>query len=317
MHPDCTIERLRDLGIPPKPKSGPLRARRVRARTGTEGVLRVARNELLRISARHLTLQERERRRIAADLHDGLGQSLSLLKMSIDRIAGLLSAGETESAAECLNRLKCKVEDATEELRRIAMNLRPAMLDSLGILDTLSWYLRELKASCPNATIEPDLRVDEADVPRSLRTPIFRIVQEASSNAIRHAGADRIRVGLARRLGALELTIGDNGRGFDPAAQVRRDASNAGLGLRSMKERAELSRGIYELKSAPGSGTEIRVAWPRSPKDAVADRAAGSAPRVRSLREPKPVDPERPEGAAMLRERSASAACLGGVDSHG
>jgi signal transduction histidine kinase len=154
------------------------------------------------------------------------------------------------------------VKSALAELRRISMNLRPSTLDDLGILATLSWYFREFEAACPKMTLDRDIRVKECDVPELLKIAIFRIVQEATSNALKHAKADRIKVSLEDAGGSLELSIEDNGQGFDPdAAASRRDFSH-GLGLQSMKERAELSGGAYEFESAPDQGTRIRVRWP-------------------------------------------------------
>ena len=162
--------------------------------TSTTAALRVTQNELLRLSAQHMSIQEDERRRIAADLHDSLGQSLGLVIASLQNTANLLRQGESEKAAECLDRLNPRARDTLDELRRIAMNLRPATLDSLGILATLSWHLREIETACPGIKIERRFGVDESDVPNCLRTPIFRILQEAGSNAIRHGGADRITI---------------------------------------------------------------------------------------------------------------------------
>jgi len=97
-------------------------------------------------------------------------------------------------------------------VRRIAMNLRPATLDSLGI-STMSWHLREIEAVCPDLTLERNISVEEADVPIFLKTAIFRILQEASSNAIKHAGANRVKVSLGKKRGILELVVEDNGQG--------------------------------------------------------------------------------------------------------
>ncbi|MBI4293082.1 MAG: sensor histidine kinase [Betaproteobacteria bacterium] len=257
----------------------------MRSWTSIEEARRITRNELLRLSAQHLTIQETERRRIAADLHDGIGQSLSLVKLSIDKAAGLLMAGEPEKTAECLDRLKLKVEDVGEELRQIAMNLRPATLDALGIIDTLSWYFREFEAACPNVAIEREVRVSEADVPKCLKTPIFRIFQEASANAIKHAGANRIKVALTKRRGILELTIEDNGRGFESAAAAANDDSTLGLGLQTMRERAELCCGIFELKTAPGKGTRVRVRWPPFLENPGPDRTGSPSRLVRPISE--------------------------------
>ena len=228
----------------------------------TEEALRATQNQLWRLSAQHLTIQESERRRIAADLHDGLGQTLSLVKLSIEEAARSVSAGVSGKVAATLERLAPTVKSALAELRRISMNLRPSTLDDLGILATLSWYFREFEAACPNMDLEHEISVQEADVPNLLKISIFRIVQEATSNALKHARAERIKVCLSGEGGSLALLIEDNGQGFDPAAAASGRDFSHGLGLQSMKERAELSGGDYDFKSAPGQGTRIRVRWP-------------------------------------------------------
>ena len=226
-----------------------------------EEALRATQNELWRLSAQHLTIQESERRRIAVDLHDGLGQTLSLVKLSIEVAARSVSAGGSDKVAATLERLAPTVKSALAELRRVSMNLRPSTLDDLGILATLSWYFREFEEACPNMKLEREISVVEADVPQPLKISIFRIIQEATNNALKHARADRIKVCLGGEGGSLELSIEDNGQGFDPAAAASHRDFSHGLGLQSMKERAELTGGNYEFKSAPGHGARIRVRW--------------------------------------------------------
>ncbi len=234
------------------------------AEARTAAALRDAENELCRRAAQHLNIQEAERQRIAADLHDGLGQSLSLVSVSMVRLSELLDAGNRVQAKAYLKHLNRKIRDAIEDVRRIAMNLRPATLDNLGILATLAWYFREFESAAGGVAVEREIKVSESDIPEALKTPIFRIVQEASNNALKHAGACCIRVRLAKRRGALELRIEDDGRGFDPDAAGAKGDFAGGLGLHSMRERARHSGGNYALESAPGKGTSIRVRWPQS-----------------------------------------------------
>lgn len=228
----------------------------------TEEALRVTQNELWRLSAQHLTIQEGERRRIALDMHDGLGQILSLAKLSIEEAAISVRAGTPERTAKTLEGLAPTVRLALAEVRRISMNLRPATLDDLGIVATLSWYFREFEVTCPNIQLERDISVKESDVPELLKLVIFRIVQEATSNALKHAGADRIKVCLSNECDTIELLIEDTGCGFDPLAAAGQRDFSRGIGLQSMQERAELSGAQYEIHSAPGKGTSICVRWP-------------------------------------------------------
>ena len=222
----------------------------------------LAQNELWRLSAQHLTIQESERRRVAADLHDGLGQSLSLVKLSIEDASRSVRDGAPRKAAATLEHLASSVKSALADLRRMSMNLRPSTLDDLGIIATLSWYFREFEAAYPGITLERDIRVQESDVPELLKVAIFRIVQEATANALKHAAANRILVSLSIEGDALELLIEDTGRGFDLAAATGSRDFSHGLGLQSMRERAELSGASYAIASMPGKGTSVCVRWP-------------------------------------------------------
>ena len=269
----------------------------------TEEALRLTQNELWRLSAQHLTIQESERRRIAVDLHDGLGQTLSLVKLSIEEAARSARDGASGKAAATLDRLAPTVKSALTELRRISMNLRPASLDDLGILATLSWYFREFEVACPNIKLERDISVKESDVAELLKIAIFRIVQEATTNALKHAGADRIKVSLNNEDDALELLIEDTGRGFDLTAVADSSKFDRGLGLQSMKERAELSGASYGIRSAPGEGTSICVRWP-SQQAFERNLEAMPPALIRSVRSLIPPDQQMPE------RLSACIACI-------
>lgn len=219
-------------------------------------------SELQRVSARLLEIQESERRRIAADLHDVLGQSLTMIKISLEESLLSLAGNEPEVAEESLRRLIPRVKDALGEVRRVAMDLRPSILDDLGILATLSWFFRELGTACQGIEIEKNFSVEEKNVPVPLKIMIFRIAQEATSNIVKHANARRIRVSLKESGGALHFSIEDDGIGFDAAEKGNYCPLDNGRGLLSMKERAKLSGGYYELASTAGRGTRISVVWP-------------------------------------------------------
>jgi len=246
-------------------------------------------NELWRLSAQHLTIQESERRRVAADLHDGLGQTLSLVKLSIEDASRSVRDGVSCKTAATLEHLAMSMKSALAELRRMSMNLRPATLDDLGILATLAWYFREFEAACPGIRLERDISVQETDVPELLKIAIFRIVQEATSNALKHAGAKRIKVSLANEGDSLELLIEDTGCGFNLAAVTGSRDFSHGLGLQSMKERAELSGASYRIVSSPGNGTSICVRWP-SQQTFERNLAATSRSATPFMPQPTPAD---------------------------
>jgi signal transduction histidine kinase len=219
--------------------------------------------QLHRLSARLLTIQEDERRRVARDLHDSLGQKLTGVKFLIEASLGAPWPDERRSSMEQLRALIPTLQESVEEVRRISTELRPSILDDLGLLPTIAWHLREFEKRHPDTMVEQRVGVAESEVPDGLRTPIYRILQEASNNVAKHSGATRMVVGLEIAAGRLRLWVQDDGVGLDPEAQVR--GNGGGIGLGSMRERTELSGGSFSLSSAPGDGTTVRADWPLGP----------------------------------------------------
>jgi signal transduction histidine kinase len=227
----------------------------------TEQALRESGEELRRLTGLLVNTQENERRRIALDLHDGLGQSLSMIKLSLEKAARLLDGGATAEAGESLQQVIPRIGEALAEVRRVSTELRPSLLDDLGILPTLSWFFREFEAACGQISVEKAFSIAEHDVPAPLKITLYRILQEATNNIVKHAGASQVRVSLRRSDDELHLLIEDNGCGFDADGLACEEGQCRGLGLVSMKERASLSGGSYRLDSAPGQGTRIAVSW--------------------------------------------------------
>ncbi len=248
-----------------KPEGYTLLGRDISESMRIEAALRITQDKVSRLAAQHLSIQESERRRIATDLHDGLGQTLSLIKLSIDDAARTASSENSGQITSTIERLGLAVKTALSELRRTAMNLRPSTLDHLGIKATLAWHFREFEAASTGIRLERDISIEEADVPDFLKITIYRIVQEAMGNALKHARADTISVSLHSVEGAFELSIEDDGQGFELAEVHKECDFTHGLGLQSMLERAQLSGGDYELASVPGEGTKIHVRWATTP----------------------------------------------------
>ncbi|MDP1832684.1 MAG: PAS domain S-box protein [Geothrix sp.] len=236
-------------------------------RRKAEQALRDSRETLHRLSARLMSAQENERQRVARELHDSIGQSLSAVKFIVERAIDEQGASGGDEQGRTLRTVVPVIQGAVEEVRRISMALRPTTLDDLGLLATIAWFTREFQATYPHMDVERLIEVEEFEVPEILKTNIFRILQEAMNNAAKYSQAARITVALRQVLGDLHLVVADDGIGFLPG-EARRNASGGGFGLVSMRERAELFEGSLILTSSPGEGTMIIARWPL-PEEAI------------------------------------------------
>lgn len=229
-------------------------------RTGQS--LQQVNHRLRALSARMLHIQEDERRQVARDLHDEIGQTLTAVKLNLQTLRMRTTVPEqAPSIDESIN----AVDDALAQVRSMSLDLRPPQLDDLGLEAAVRWHLaRQAK------TAQLDIELTAAGVPDSLpsgcKTASFRIVQEAVNNIVRHAGARKVWVELQGRGEELEVAIRDDGRGFDTTAARFRAAEGNSLGLISMEERATLAGGYLELESAPGAGTKIRARFSLTPE---------------------------------------------------
>lgn len=217
--------------------------------------------ELHTLSAQLMAAQESERKRIANELHDGLGQRLSAIKFAVENV---WRTTDKEMFPEQARRLADVVEtirDSIEEVRRVSMDLRPSILDDLGLIATIGWFCREFGQLFPNIGIHHSVSAAETDIPDEVKVVIFRIMQEAFHNIARHAQADQVELELLCYNNNLHLLIRDNGRGI---SSIDHSPCAKGLGLKSMRERAELTHGEFRVDSVPGRGTTIFVQWPRT-----------------------------------------------------
>jgi len=219
--------------------------------------------ELHLLSARLLGVQEEERRRVARDLHDGICQTLTATRLALEGCLGAAPAIERRASMPGLRALVPALRGAVDEVRRISTDLRPAILDDLGLLATLRWFLGELKKIHPGFEVREHLDAVEEDIPDGLKTTIFRILQEATSNATKHGGGTLLEVGLSADAEGLRLVVADNGIGFVPGALPQEVAQGRapGSGLSSMRERTELSGGVFRLRTQPGGGTRVEAVW--------------------------------------------------------
>jgi signal transduction histidine kinase len=207
-------------------------------------------------------VQEDERRRLARELHDGLGQTLTALTNQLERLQQKLDdPGSGELAARLAADSVEMARLALNEIRELSRLIRPPVLDDLGLAAALSWLARTLEQ---RAGLHVELALTGIDerLDPDLETLVFRLVQEALTNVLRHAGVNRAEVAVARAGGLLELRISDDGRGFDSDATLAGRETATGLGLRGMHDRLELFGGRLEITSAPGRGTLISAVVP-------------------------------------------------------
>jgi signal transduction histidine kinase len=229
-------------------------ANRINLQLYEEGEQRRA--ELQRLSAELRRAQENERRRIARDLHDGVAQLLSGLLMHIDLLGNQIRG--VSSAEERVEQIKSLVEQALDEVRGLVWTLRPTALDDLGLPDALRGLVANLSR---NARVDIALQIDDGlpSLSPPVATALYRIAQEALSNVFRHAHASAVSVYLGKENGAVQLMIADNGQGVDVGALSAVSQDNRGVGLWSMRERAEEVGGTFSFRSVPGAGTTIVV----------------------------------------------------------
>ncbi len=202
---------------------------------------------------------EHERKLIAQEIHDGLSSQLAAIKFCLER--ELCMDRDAAQSGESLRQACTMAQDAIDETRRIMANLRPSILDDLGILPTITWLCREFQKMNPSIHPVIKFEISEKDIPAEIKTVIFRLLQEALNNIRKYSQANRVEISL-RRIGSLiVLSISDNGEGFNPKKVLSRKKIGHGFGLRGMLERVELSGGKFVIKSAPGKGVSIWAEW--------------------------------------------------------
>jgi len=221
--------------------------------------LRESEKRLRHLSSRILKAQEDERQRIAEDIHDSLIAQMSVIKLSLENVLGRTKGDSI--APDSLRSVIDLTRRSIDETRRIMTDLRPSLIDDLGLLPALNWYCREFENRNPQIRIEQDFEAIEEDIPEPLRIPVFRISQEALKNAAKHSKGDLIRFHLSCSNNRLELKITDNGEGFDLVDSQGQFDAKTNFGLAGMQERAVLSGGQFAIESTRGQGTTIRASW--------------------------------------------------------
>ena len=233
---------------------------RMRREQAEEQVAR-HRSDLQRLSIQLINAQEAERARLSRELHDELGQALTAVSLDLAEVTNELPPEVACRLGEKLVEARMLTNQALDQVRRLALDLRPGILDDLGLMATLRWFLNrwtktygvevELKAPDPDERLSPDIE-----------TALYRIIQEATTNVAKHARASRVRVHLERRRSTISACIEDDGCGFEADGISVRETPGFGVGLLGMRERVALLQGRFDLWSQPGHGTRLSVEIP-------------------------------------------------------
>ena len=217
----------------------------------------IMRGELFR---RVVAAQESERQRIARDLHDETGQSLTAIGMGLRGLSGKIGS-RNKDALVTLHKLETLTADSLKELQRLMTDLRPSHLDDLGLSAALRWYAGRISEHT-SISVRVDIHGEERDLDDALKITIFRIIQESLNNIIKHAKASNVNIHVTYDDKNVRINVWDNGLGFDLDEAKQRRSSRPSLGLAGMEERAALLNGTVSIQSRPGYGTEVEAVIP-------------------------------------------------------
>jgi signal transduction histidine kinase len=226
-----------------------------------------AERQMRELSQQLVAAQEEERRKLSRELHDHVGQMLTALRLELGRIDRLRAAADTRVAAAVA---ECRqlIDDMVDLVRDLALGLRPSMLDDFGLQPALEWQARDFTRRC-NVPVGLGVTGSLDNLSDQHRTCIYRVVQEALTNCVRHANASRIRVDVHALDDSLEVSVSDDGVGLDPRRR------GGGFGLRGIEERVRELGGSVSLHSASGQGATLAISLPLSPMESPRARAAG------------------------------------------
>ncbi len=215
-----------------------------------------------RLLQHNITVQEKERSRLARELHDGIGQVLMAVELSLDRLYKSLPSDDN-TAHQHLEKSRQLVEKIWGDLRDVIGDLRPGVLDQLGLVPSLRWISKHVLHP---VNIKTTITTNgfPKRLPNEIETTLFRIAQEAMNNVAQHSQATHLTIQLVHESGRITMTLADDGQGFDPATIELNHHNNRGFGLAGMRERALLAGGQVTVTSASGQGTTIQVIVPAS-----------------------------------------------------
>lgn len=225
--------------------------------------LRQARERQEELAKKILESQEKEREFVARDLHDSIGTSLSAVHFALGREIDLIKkSGGSAVNSDGLNRINDMLVEIIEETRRISGNLRPSILDNLGVLPAIGSFVRQFHKVYQKISFNFSFDVKEEDIPDNLKIIFYRIVQESLTNAAKHSQGSRVDLVMSKDQDNLLLDITDDGKGFDIESARTMASENKNMGLEGMIERVRLSGGEISVSSETGMGTRICARFP-------------------------------------------------------
>lgn len=229
-------------------------------RKQAESELLQAHQRLRALSQQLLHVQEQERRNLARDLHDEVGQALTAVMMNLQTME---RQAPLEGLAPTLAETKVIIDKMMQRVRDLSLDLRPSLLDDVGLVAAVRWYVER---QVGRAGLAVELVADESlsKLPPDVTTACFRVIQEAVTNVLRHAKATRLGITVQERAGEVHLSVQDNGIGFKVAQALERAAMGNSLGLIGMQERVSFIGGELSIDSAPGGGTTIIARMPNA-----------------------------------------------------
>jgi PAS domain S-box-containing protein len=231
-------------------------------RKHAEEALRLYEGRLRELSRKTLDAQENERKLLAQEIHDSIGGSLAAIKFGLEEKLENMPSSPPENGIS-LEKIVTMVEETIRETRRISAHLRPSMLDDLGLFPTIDWLCREFKKLYPEIRTHRKLEIQEDDIAEPLKVVIYRVLQEAMNNVAKHSEAEVVKLGLIRAGNNVELSVIDNGRGFNLEKTISKSDPMSGFGLTGMIDRAEICGGRLNITSKKGQGTAIHLILPK------------------------------------------------------
>jgi PAS domain S-box-containing protein len=228
-----------------------------------ESELRDSQRRLQKLSRKSIEALEVDRRTVSRELHDSIGGNLAAIRFALEAVVKMISE-KPDSAAEFLEKAISQLAETIKECKRLSVNLRPSVLDDMGLISTIDWHARQLGQHYSRIQVIQQIDVTEQEIPEAFKIVIYRVIQEALNNAARHSLADTVYIRLKRSGNYLETEVEDNGHGFDLEQVYEQGDHLSGLGLRSMQERVEIIGGSFSVHSRFGAGTRIRITLPMS-----------------------------------------------------